>query len=134
MQGQWGTSFLKFLIYFSKGTQSPGKSWCFACLFTSNLFLPEMEFAKGLQKMANSCKQTISQEVSPHVPKTTQHPGCWAVLGESSPRELVLHDLVSEPRRMSVQFSKALFFGKIHVSKPTQRIMLRPCKISSIGS
>lgn len=34
------------------------------CLFTSNLFLTEMEFAKGLQKMANSCKQTISQETN----------------------------------------------------------------------
>lgn len=34
-------------------------------LFTSNLSLPEMEFAKGLQKMANSCKQTFTQEVWP---------------------------------------------------------------------
>lgn len=41
-----------------------GNPWV-SSLFTSNLFLPEMEFAKGLQKMANSCKQTITQEVSP---------------------------------------------------------------------
>ena len=44
-----------------------------------------MEFAKGLQKMANSCKQTISQEASPHVPDGTGRPGC-----SSGPGELLL--------------------------------------------
>lgn len=65
-----GTSLLKLLINFAKGDWvSPGKSQCLVWLFTFNLFLPEMDFAKGLQKMANSCKQIISQEVSPQVPE-----------------------------------------------------------------
>lgn len=54
---------------FSKGSPSAGRYWGLPSLFTSDLFLPEMEFAKGLQKMASSCKQTISQEVGPGVPR-----------------------------------------------------------------
>lgn len=80
-----GTSLLKFLINFAKGDWvSPGKSQCLMCLFTFNLFLPEMDFAKGLQKMANSCKQTISQEVSPQVPEAPSARLDWEPAGLES--------------------------------------------------
>lgn len=74
---------------------------CVSSLFTSNLFLPEMEFAKGLQKMANSCKQTITQEVSPRpglprAPPPNAAPGDTSLLRAAVLRLRAVHFLLSQ--------------------------------------